>query len=270
MKIEKYTPPTGSEQGKGSHILVYGKSGVGKTCTVFQTAEDPIFYLMAEGRSIDSTLAVINRPNLRLKIGYYNGWNDLLDTMYNTSNFSKCKTIFGDSMTHLMNIHLPDEILAENFEARERKKGEETLKDLTTRVKGTMEMYGVLSRQMSRLMKACQELCILGYDVIWSARDQDNPKWNLEFSCAPALAGKEFPRDMKGFFDFIGMLESRYDEKGEIIYPPVISCDDDGSFLSKWTGFKPPGGVIRKPFDVKKLLQIATGKMKERKEKRNG
>lgn len=266
MKIEVYKPPVEGEKGKGNNILIYGKSGVGKTCTVLQTAEDPIFYLMAEGRSIDSTLTVVNRPNLRIKIGYYSDWNDLLDTMYNPSNFSKCKTIFGDSMTHLMNIHLPDEILAENFEARDKKKEEETLKDLTTRVKGTVEMYGVLSRQMSRLMKACQELCILGHDVIWSARDQDNPRWNLELSCAPALAGKEFPRDMKGFFDFIGMLESQYDKEGKVIYPPVVSCDDNGSYLSKWTGIKPSGGVIRRPFNVRKLLAAAHGKI-EKKEK---
>ncbi len=260
MKIEIYNKET-QQSGKGNHLLIYGKSGVGKTATILQTAEDPIFYLMAEGRSISSTLKVINRPNLRVKVGYYENWDDLLDTMYNPANFKGCKTIFGDSMTHLMNIHLPDEILEENFGARDKKKGEETMKDLTTRVKGTIEMDGVLSKQMSRLMKACQQLCIAGHDVVWSARDQDNPKWNLELTCAPALAGKEFPRDMKGFFDFIGMLESRYDEHGTVIYPPVVSCDDNGAYLSKWTGIKPPGGVIRKPFNVQKMLKVAHGVM---------
>jgi len=67
---------------------------------------------------------------------------------------------------------------------------------------------------------------------------------------------------MKGFFDFIGMLESRYDEHGSVIYPPLVSCDDNGAYLSKWTGIKPPGGVIRKPFNVAKMLEVAHGVQK--------
>ncbi|MEN6422369.1 MAG: hypothetical protein ABFD76_10530, partial [Smithella sp.] len=85
------------------------------------------------------------------------------------------------------------------------------------------------------------------------------PKWDRSLSCAPALAGKEFPRDMKGYFDFIGLVESRFDNDGVVIYPPVVSCDDDGSFVSKWTGIKPNGGVIQKPFDVTKMFNVAHG-----------
>jgi hypothetical protein len=262
MKIEIYKiPEEGAPSIKGSHSLFYGKSGVGKTSTILQTAEDPIFYLMAEGRSIDSTIRAIKRPELKMKIGYYLNFEDLLQTLFEPKNFSRCKTIFIDSMTHIMNVHLADEILAENFEAREIKAGQETLKDLTTRVKGTPEMYGALSKQMTRLMTACQNLCLEGYDVIWTARDMDNPKWNRELACGPAIAGKEFPRDMKGFFDFIGLLESRYDEHGEVIYPPVVSCDDNGTYLSKWTGIKPPGGVIRRPFNVQKMIAFAQGRI---------
>ncbi len=250
------------EEIAGNLCLWYGKSGVGKSATLLQTAEDPIAYIMFEGRSLDSTLKAINRPKLRLKVFQYAGWDDCLETMYNLDNFLKCKSIIPDSMTHLMNILLPDEILEENFEARDRKKDEETLKDLTTRVKGTPEMYGALSKQMSRLMTASQQLCLAGHDVHWTARDQENPKWNRELACGPALAGKEFPRDMKGFFDFIGMVESsdKHDEDGNLLYPPVVSCDDNGAYLSKWTGIKPPGGVIRKPFNVAKMLQVAHGK----------
>jgi len=65
---------------------------------------------------------------------------------------------------------------------------------------------------------------------------------------------------MKGFFDFIGMLESRYDDEGLVIYPPVVSCDDDGAYLSKWTGIKPEGGVIRRPFNLQKMLAVAQGR----------
>ena len=256
MKVEIWQPPMAQPEGmrKGKLSLFYGKSGVGKTATILQTAQDPIFYIMAEGRSIDSTIGVINRPNIRLAIGYYSNWNELMALMYNLENFKKFYTVFGDSMSHIMNIHLPDEILEENFDARDKEK---SVKELTNRVKGTPEMYGALSKQMARLMKASQELCINGHDVIWSARDQEFPKWNTDLACGPALAGKEFPRDVKGFFDFIGMVESRYDETGKVVYPPQVSCDDRGNYLSKWTGFKPPTGVVGLPFNVAKMLKYA-------------
>jgi hypothetical protein len=257
MKIEVYQPPEPGAPTKGSLCLWYGKSGVGKTATLLQTARDPIFYLMAEGRSIDSTVKAIKRENLRMKIGYYSNWDDLLGTMFLLANFYKIQSIIIDSMTHLMSILLPDEILKENFDARERKNGQETLKDLTTRVKGTPEMYGALSNQMKRLMTASQQLCLAGHDVHFTARDQDNPKWNLELACGPALAGKEFGKDMKGFFDFIGMLTSQYSPSGQVIYPPFVSCDDNGAYLSKWTGCKPDGGVINQNFHVERMLNYA-------------
>lgn len=255
MKIEVYKP--GAEQSRGNFMLFYGKSGVGKSATILQTAEDPIFHILAERGQEDLTIKAINRPNLKLKIGYYEGWDDLLDIIYDLKNFNKVKTLLFDGLTHVMNIHLSDEVLEENFDARDQSKSSE--KDLTMRVKMSVEAYGVLSKQMSRLMKGFEQLTIAGIDVICTARDQENPKWNRELACAPALAGKEFPRDMKGFFDFIGMVESRFDDNGEIVYPPVVSCDDNGSYLSKWTGVKPAGGVIRKPFNVKKMLEIAHG-----------
>jgi hypothetical protein len=257
MRVEIYKPVGGER--KGRLCLWYGKSGVGKTATALQTLEDPIFYLQGEGRSIDDTIKAINRPDIKLKVGYYENWNDLLEIMFNPDNFKKCKSFLGDSLTHLMNIHLADEILEENYDARDRKnKDEESMKALTTRVKGTIEMYGVLSKQMSRLMKASENLCIAGIDVHWTARDQESPKWDRALAAAPALAGKEFPRDMKGFFDFIGLVESRIID-GVVVYPPAVSCDDDGSYLSKWTGVKAEGGVIRKPFNIQKMLAVARG-----------
>lgn len=255
MKVEIYKPNQ-STSDRGNFCLWYGKSGVGKSSTVLQTAIDPILWIIAERGQVDLTIKAINRPDIKLKVAYYEGWDDLLEFIYNKDNFAKIKTIIFDGLTHVMNIHLADEILDENYEAMDKKKIE---KDLTVRVKMSQEGYGAMSKQMSRLMKGFEQLTIAGIDVHCTARDDQQPKWDRALSCAPALAGKEFPRDMKGFFDFIGLLESRVDENGEIIYPPVVSCDDMGSYLSKWTGVKPPGGVIRKPFDVKRLLDVAHG-----------
>ena len=257
MRIETYKPnASGTKDNRGNFCLWYGKSGCGKSSTLLQTSQDPIFWILAERGQVDLTLKAIKRPDIKLRIGYYEGWDDLLATVYDIRNFDKIKTVIFDGLTHVMNIHLADEIMDENYDAMDKKKIE---KDLTARVKMSQEGYGTLSKQMSRLMKGFEQLTIAGIDVHCTARDDSTPKWDRALACAPALAGKEFPRDMKGFFDFIGLLETRVDENGEVVYPPVVSCDDTGSYLSKWTGIKPPGGVIRKPFDVKKLLAVAHG-----------
>ena len=260
MKIEIYKPGS-EEQKRGNFMLWYGKSGVGKSATPLQTAEDPIFWLLAERGQVDLTIKSINRPKLKLMVGYYEGWDDLLDTIYNPATFieAKIKTLLFDGLTHVMNIHLADEIMAEDYDARDTSKDKG--KDLTMRTKMSQEGYGALSKQMSRLMKGFENLTKAGIDVMCTARDQENPKWDRSLACAPALSGKEFPRDFKGFFDFIGLLESRVDENGVVIYPPLVSCDDDGSYLSKWSGKKPPGGVIRKLFDVKQMMAIAHGEV---------
>lgn len=255
MKTEIYSPNS-SSSNRGNFCLWYGKSGVGKSASLIQSAIDPIFWILAERGQIDLTLKAINRPNIKLKVGYYSGWDDLLETIYDLKNFEKIKSVVFDGLTHVMNIHLADEILDENYEAMDKDK---ITKDLTMRVKMSQEGYGAMSKQMSRLMKGFERLTVAGIDIHCTARDDSTPKWDRSLACAPALAGKEFPRDMKGFYDFIGLLESRFDDNGEIMYPPVVSCDDSGSYLSKWTGMKPPGGVIRKPFYVQRLLNVAHG-----------
>lgn len=259
MRIETYKPSM-AKDNRGNFCLWYGKSGCGKSSTLLQTSQDPIFWILTERGQVDLTLKAIKRPDIKLRIGYYDGWDDLLATVYNVQNFEKIRTVLFDGLTHVMNIHLADEIMNENYEAMDKKKIE---KDLTARVKMSQEGYGTLSKQMARLMKGFEQLTIAGIDVHCTARDDSQPKWDRSLACGPALSGKEFPRDMKGFYDFIGMLETRIDDAGNVVYPPVVSCDDDGSYVSKWTGIKPPGGVIRKPFDVRKLLAVAHGESVE-------
>jgi len=260
MKVSVYKPSSKQSDDRGNFCLWYGKSGVGKSSTILQTAQDPIMHIIAERGQEDLTIKAINRPGIKLKVAYYEGFEDLLEFIFDLKNFEKIKSVLVDSFTHIMNIHLRDEILEENFESREiDPKKKTSIKDLTTRVKGTQESYGAMSGNMFRLMKGLEQLTINGIDVHVTARDMENPKWDRSLANAPALAGKEFPRDMKGSFDFVGLIESRFDKDGLIVYPPAVSCDDDGSYVSKWTGIKNAGGVIRKPFNVKKMLDIAHG-----------
>lgn len=258
MKVEVWKPSDTSkpEVKKGRFCLWYGKSGVGKTATILQTVRDPVLWILAERGQIELTIKAIKREDIKLKVAYYEGWDDLLAYLFDISNFYKIRSVLFDGITHVMNIKLSDEILNENYDAMDHAKID---KDLTMRVKMSQEGYGTLSKQMNRLMSAFEQLTVSDIDIHCTARDQDNPKWNRELSCGPALSGKEFPRDMKGFFDFIGLVESNIVD-GQVVYPPLVSCDDDGSYLSKWTGIKPPGGVIRKPFNIQKMFDVAHGR----------
>lgn len=246
------------QENQGNLCLWYGPSGVGKTSTLLSTCEDPIVYLTAEDRSIETTLQAINRPNLRLKVGRYEGFNDFIDGLADTDQFKGAKSIILDSLTHLMNIHIQDELLEESYEALDKKKPIE--KELILRSKMSLESYGAMAVMMKRVMGLLQKLTQCGFDVHCTARLESTPKWDRSLAAAPALAGKEFARDFVGFFDFIGLLEDNIGVDGRVKYPPLVSCQTDGSYLAKWTGCIVEEGVIRKQFNIQKMLQAAHGK----------
>ena len=262
-------------ESQGNLMLVYSLAGGHKTCTTIQTVPDPIVYLTAEGRKISTSIAPINRPDLKMKVGIYDGFDDLIETIHTPAKFEGAKTIILDSLTHLMLVHLAQEILQENYEARTEKEQEEILKALTSQVKMSIEAYGTLSGQMNRLMRGLQVLTMAGYDVVCTARLTDRPKWNRALTAAPALMGQEFSKSMDGFFDFIGYIESweppwTADEKPVpgigattaetwIYYAPLISFNPNDDYLAKWTGAMPPKGIVKRKYHVRKIFEEATG-----------
>jgi hypothetical protein len=254
MKLQAYKDIKSTQ---GTLSLWYGTSGAGKTSTLLQTCEDPIVYLNSEDRSIETTLAAINRSDIRLKVGRYEGFNDFIDGLADVEQFKGAKSIIVDSLTHLMNIHVQDELLAESYEALDKKKNVE--KELILRSKMSLESYGAMAVMMKRIMNLLQKLTQLGYDVHCTARLESAPKWDRSLAAAPALAGKEFARDFVGYFDFIGLILDNVDANGDVRYPPLVSCQTDGSYLAKWTGCMVMGGVIRKPFNVAKMLLASRG-----------
>lgn len=263
---------------QGNLMLVYSIAGGHKTCTCIQTAEEPIVYLTAEGRKIKTSIVAINRPDLKMKVGIYQNFDDLIDTIYDPDRFKGAKTIIIDSLTHLMLVHLSQEILSENWASKSEKEKDEIEKQLTMQVKLSEESYGTLAQQMLRLMRGLQFLTNAGYDVVCTARLSDRPKWNRTLSAAPALMGKEFSKSMDGFFDFIGYIEPwdppvLPDGKtpptiGDTTvdtwkyYAPLISFNPNEEYLAKWTGVMPPKGIIKRKFHVKKVFEEANGLFK--------
>ena len=150
-----------------------------------------------------------------------------------------------------MSIGLATEIEDQAFEARSIKERE--VKPLVNRTKMSLEGYGGLASHMFRLTAALGRLSQMGKVVIVTALLAENPKWNRDLAAGPALKGKEFPVNMPGFFDLIGLVEPSVDSDGNIVYPPLVRFQSsDDSFVSKFTG---KGEKTQGPLNITKILQ---------------
>ena len=121
----------------------------------------------------------------------------------------------------------------------------------------SQEGFGGLSSQMSRMFNLLGKLSMEGKVVIVSALLAENPKWDRELSAAPAFKGREFPTNMPAFVDMIGLVQKRFDEHGNIVYPPFVSFEGDGSFICKFTGVKnDPNKKAVGPLDFSRILRM--------------
>src|SRR5271157_5395995 len=101
MNLYKPQDLVGSE---GDMMLIYSDSGVGKSVTTIQTAPDPIIYIMAEGRDVTKMLAAAQRPDVKIKFGFYTTFDDLIETVLQDSFFEGAKSVVLDSLTHIIGI----------------------------------------------------------------------------------------------------------------------------------------------------------------------
>jgi len=236
----------------GRFMLLYGGTGVGKTCSSLQTAPDPVMYLQTEPRSLKPSLDAAGRTDLDIDVAVYEDWAGLIEFVANPRNFERHRTIVVDSYSHLMSVGLSTEIEDQAHEARTEK--ERAVKPLASQTKLSQEGYGALSSLMFRLTAALGKLSRAGKIVIVTALLQESPKWNRELAAAPALKGREFPVNMPGFFDLIGLVEPRTEGDGKIVYPPRVRFQSpDDSFVAKWTGV---GNKTQGPLDISKILSL--------------
>jgi hypothetical protein len=121
--------------------------------------------------------------------------------------------------------------------------------------------YGALASWMKRLCSVLGLYAKEGLIVVCIALLSDSPKWNKELSAAPAFAGREFNRDMPGYYDLIGLVEPRVKDGGEIVYPPTVNFrSPDGSYIAKWSG--PQNGKTKGPLVWDKILSTVADKSK--------
>jgi len=236
----------------GRMVCIYGPTGVGKTTSIIQTAPAPIIYIQTEPRSLKPSLDAAGRPDLDIDVAVYEDWAGLIEFVTQPKNSERHKTIVVDSYSHLMSVGLSTEIEDQAHEARTEK--EKAVKPLASQTKLSQEGYGALSSLMFRLTAALGKLSRAGKIVVVTALLQESPKWNRELAAAPALKGREFPVNMPGFFDLIGLVEPRTDGEGNIMYPPKVRFQSpDDSFVAKFTG---AGNRTQGPLDISKILNL--------------
>ena len=234
----------------GRFINLYGPTGVGKTTSTIASSPQPIMYVQTEPRSLKPSLDAVGVP-VDIDVAVYEDWNGLMAFVANPKNFERHHTIIVDSYSHLMSVGLSSELEDQAFDSRSPQ--EKLVKPLVGQSKLSQEGYGALSSLMFRLTAALGKLSRLGKIVIVTCLLQENPKWDRELAAAPALKGREFPVNMPGFFDLIGLVESRTNGDGEVVFPPRVRFQSpDGSFVAKYTG--PPGGKTEGPLNIQKIL----------------
>jgi len=226
-------------------ILIYGETGVGKTVSTLKSLKKPILMFKFEGRDITEPVKLAKLKEGDIFIYDFVNWEGLMDFLGNPTEeelkvIDECKSVLFDNVTYLMNNLLAWEIQDETFEALGKEY--KHFRPMVDSTRMGMDGYGALASKMSRMFKLTTERFISkGKSVIFTALLKENPKYNRALSAAPNFTGKMLADDLPSFFDLIGKVESRYDENGNIVYPPLvkfapIGSGEDGMFMCKWTG----------------------------------
>lgn len=237
----------------GNMIMIYGETGVGKTTSILQSAPAPILYLQTEPRSLKPSIDAAKRPDLDVDVAVYQNFMGLMEFISDLKNTAKYSSVILDSLSHLSNVSLSSEIEDESFDAKS--KDEKKKKPLINRTKLSMEGFGGLASNLFRLTSMLGKISQTGKVVIITCLLSENPKWDREIVAGPALKGREYPSSMPGFFDMIGLVESRFQE-GKLVYPPLIQfASPDQTFMAKHTG---AGKKTSGPLDISKILSLTS------------
>jgi hypothetical protein len=219
----------------GAMMMLYGPTGVGKTTTIIQTSSQPILYVHVEERNVWPSIEASGIKNIDMDVLKYTDWFDTKNELACFEKIIRYRTVIIDGFTHLMGVALSAEIEDEAFEIKTEK--EKKVKTIVNSAKMTVEGWGGLSSQMLRLCRLLGRLSNeYGKVIVCTALLDENNKYDRSLAAAPALKGKEFPLNMPGFFDFIGLVKTRIVD-GKVVYPPNVFFESpNDNFMCKFTG----------------------------------
>lgn len=243
----------------GFCALVYGPPDYGKTYSA-STLPEPIAFINNESKDPRLVLGATGK-----KIDYYEP-DDFYDEMELIQGWIEqakegkfpYKSVFKDGLTFTQSqykLKLEDD----RYEARVLKK--EARPGLIDRFRMDQADWGTANSMMIRNTSLLNKLSKFGIIVVCTAISQENPKWDMELACAPALQGREYASVIQGYFDLIGLIVEpwRVLEDGAV-RPPIVSfASEDGRFLARVTGerlAKRSRGVL----DWSKIAKILTQK----------
>ncbi len=251
MKLQK---PTEFTNTSGAMMLLYGDTGVGKTISTILSTPGNLILLHFETRPISKMMEVIRElePEIdkRLRIADYIGWVDFLEFLYNDDNFTKADAILADNVTDLMTTKLKDEIDVESWDARSDK--DKDRKPLIMQSKSGLEGMGAANIQMARMMNGLGRQALRGKTVICTGLKKDDPKYDLQLHAGPAFIGRQFVDNLGSWFTHIGLVSPRKVD-GEIVFPPEVAFNSDGSFMARWGG--KPNSPKRYMLNINYILQ---------------
>lgn len=186
--------------------------------------------------------------------------DELIESLYKiekeiADKVFKYKSIMFDSMSYWMNLVLLSTMEDETFEAEIFK----PRRHLVDTVRADEAVYGGLASHMNRICKVLKLITQREITVVGLSQGMEDPKYNRDLAVAPNFIGKKFGRDLKSHFDLIGLVSTRTNDNGDIVYPPNVDfrCAD-GSFMAKYTGkpIKSPRGIL----DFKKFIPKNKGR----------
>jgi len=226
-----------SEETTGVFALIYGPTGVGKTVSTLKSLPKPCWYFECDPKGVDRTLKG-NVDFKGIKRGHPESYEDLRSEIVQKKDeiTKDYRSMFVDGLSFFMNIKLLGEIQEETGEA---KVFDSKDRPLVNQARTDKTGYGALAALMNRFSGICGGVAAQGVVVVIAALQADDPKWNRELSAGPSLAGKEFPKNMPGFFDLIGRVEKMGKNKdNKQIWPPKVyfESDEEDSFMARWSG----------------------------------
>jgi hypothetical protein len=252
----------GEREVHGVLAMIYGEPGTGKTVSTLLSLPRPILYYALDPRDVERTMAgnIVDMGDIEIREP--DNFLDLIEdlNLHRAENVGRFKSMVIDPISYLSNVILLGEIEKETGEAQvfDTKK-----RFLVNSMRSDQTGYGALASWMKRLCAVLGLYAKDGLIVVCIALLSDSPKWNKELSAAPAFAGREFNRDMPGYYDLIGLVEPRVDSNGTIVYPPAVNFrSPDGSYIAKWSG--PQNGKTRGPLNWEKILNTVATKSKQK------